>query len=446
MKLSPNYSLLALIGLLFYSLLTAQTAHAQDHTVNEAFQSFNDKYAQIARLWSKANKHPQEMSLDEYKKLSELLTYYSNNPREISIILEADPTIKNQIDQFKSTVLQLKPKIDNFLASNNALPNETALSDAKDSKFANCDDELRRKLNNLITDDKEGILKKQFELTTLKLAQKVQNNNQTTLEDYVQSKAKEIKEKDTSGKIDELKKLYANEGKAKSLLKVYEHIDTLKESADKASYWNKNLRFYNEDASSFLLFEKMMDKESNFNETDVAITWYMQKLTKENRGSAKTNQNNLSYNLTKLLGGMSAFKAKSQNELKEKTEKLSKDIDLLMTSTIDALKENLAMCFQDGLWKGGCEFTTNHLNNEINLLLLTANEASSELLEGSPVTSLSNFSFGKNFMNPFFNSSPLSLTINRSILNSNKRNNFFQYNFKFENNDNWYKSSLNQTN
>src|SRR5690606_14248521 len=103
------------------------------------------------------------------------------------------------------------------------------------------------------------------------------------------------------------------------LLKVYEHMDTLKESADKASYWNKNLRFYNEDASSFLLFEKMMDKESSFNETDVAITWYMQKLTAENRGSAETNQNNLSYNLTKLLGGMSAFKAKSHDELKEKT-------------------------------------------------------------------------------------------------------------------------------
>lgn len=92
-----------------------------------------------------------------------------------------------------------------------------------------CEKELKQKLLELIENDHKGILSKQFELTTLKLAIETSKSNSITLEHYIKKQADEIKKMDSEKVLESVSELYKENGFAKDenhFIKEFESLKT----------------------------------------------------------------------------------------------------------------------------------------------------------------------------------------------------------------------------
>lgn len=156
-----------------------------------------------------------------------------------------------------------------------------------------CVDQGAKELRALIEKDSEGILLKQFELSTLKLALVASSTNKSNLEDYVSNRAKELK---GSAIISELEVIYTTYGEGENLSAAIDSLET-------ANYWNSSLRMDNRDAALFTEIHRRTSGASPFTRSDSAVLWLFDKISKKSGvpGDTDYNQTLASKHITKLL-------------------------------------------------------------------------------------------------------------------------------------------------
>ncbi len=184
--------------------------------------------------------------------------------------------------------------------------------------FANsCKESLVSQLKNLLKTDHKLVLDHQLKLTVAKLAYETKSEKSSTLEQYFKKREQELASIDQS-KIDELVKLYNRFGKKNDLIKAREKLKN-------ASYWNKNLRLYNDDISAGVLLLSELETKSKMTETDVAIVWMSHKLSeamaqKYGKNSAKHNLTNVSTRVAFMLDKIKDGKNLSLEQIKKQIE------------------------------------------------------------------------------------------------------------------------------
>ncbi len=154
-------------------------------------------------------------------------------------------------------------------------------------------EEGAREIRALLEKDSKGILLKQFELSTLKLAMVASASNKGTLEEYVKTRSQELK---GSPLIAELELIYTTYGERESL-------STLLDSLESANYWNSSLRMNNRDAALFSELHRRTSSSSPFGPADSAILWLFDQVS-ENAGapaSAAYNQTLATKHIAQVL-------------------------------------------------------------------------------------------------------------------------------------------------
>ena len=207
-----------------------------------------------------------------------------------------------------------------FLVSASAL--------AQSDDYSWCQDEAKREIRELLLSDHSGILLKQFELSTLKLALVTSAPGYKTLEDYANNRAKELKD---SAIISELESIYTTYGESETLQSALESLEL-------ANYWKSNLRMDNKDAALFSELHRMSSESSPFNRSDSAILWLFDKLSKSqgSTGSVEFNQTLSSLYIARILGAVGSARKVSYAELALQVEKVEgefeQDFDSLLNS------------------------------------------------------------------------------------------------------------------
>lgn len=212
-----------------------------------------------------------------------------------------------------------------------------------------CKEKALKELESLLKEDKHGILQKQFSLTTLKMTAKVLQKNMHTLEELINAKKNEILSADRETQvIPKLKSIYAEYGQ------VFDSQLLEKKLSQSSYYFKPQMRFYNKEISAFLLALKTEGKDEDIDMSDVAITWYMDKITKEmekkyGRYSAKHNLTNLSNLLTRYTGVIKGAENLSletvQKRIESSEQKLKGALQLLIGDFSQAFKEE---CLEAG--------------------------------------------------------------------------------------------------
>lgn len=153
-------------------------------------------------------------------------------------------------------------------------------------------------LKKLLEKDHKNVLSLQLDLTVAKLAYETKSEDNSTLEQYLRDKSKEISKLD-DGKRKELVSIYSKYQKSVDLQEV-------EKVYQEAVYWDKNIRLYNKDISPGILLLKHLGTKSKMNDIDAAIVWAARKLSdaheeKYGRNSAKHNLTNVSTRVAFLL-------------------------------------------------------------------------------------------------------------------------------------------------
>jgi hypothetical protein len=261
-----------------------------------------------------------------------------------------------------------------------------SLGMAKD--YSGCDQKLKEKMIELVKSDEHGILAKQFKLTTLKLTKKTLNKKFTTLEAMIKKNSAQLNELNTEDPLilKSLVDLYG-ENISDDMTAAIAHIEEIKKSSKEASYWNKNKRFMNKDVSAYLLFDKLTNNESEFSKTDIAITWYMNKVSEEKasaegRFSAKHNLTNLSNQLTRYTGVIRGTDKASEEDINKSIETVEQDINKFLDDATLKIQEDLKECLDENkLWKGACDIDRGFVSKQLEDFLLNMEDLSSELNE-----------------------------------------------------------------
>ncbi|MFW5887672.1 MAG: L,D-transpeptidase [Bacteriovoracia bacterium] len=228
----------------------------------------------------------------------------------------------------------------------------------KEQDKSNCDDLVLNELIKLLEEDQNHILEDQFHLSVLKMTKLVMKDNKTNLEHFIRSQAKNIEANDTNIRK-KLGELYMRHGRENDVDKLMQKFGT-------TTYWKPYKRFYNDETSAFILAYMSYSKDSQLNETDAAITWFMNKLTKamekkHGRFSAKHNLTNLSNLLTRYTGVILGAEDLSQKEVQDRLDntksRLSAKLDNLLNSFSDEVKEDCLsatnysqMCTEEKKW------------------------------------------------------------------------------------------------
>lgn len=219
-----------------------------------------------------------------------------------------------------------------------------------------CKDELNQLILAFLSDEKKNILGKQYELTVLKVAQETQQSKQTTLEGLIKSKSQELKKLD-DGTIAELKSVYARYGVSEDLEKVMKFVQ---DRSDKASYYDKHRRFFNESSSAFLMAHKYQNKKSSIDDADIAVVWLMGKAgerAKEQSGqfSAQHNLFNLSTRVATYTGGITPEKKLDEKDMEQKKVVLEKELESELNAIAQDFRKKNAACADKVLGADECE-------------------------------------------------------------------------------------------
>lgn len=185
-----------------------------------------------------------------------------------------------------------------------------------------CQDELNKRIREVLGSDKDNLLVESFNLASLKLSYQVleDGGEKQTIESFIKKKIKQISQKDKNKLMHEVKKIYNKFGRQTSLNKISSLIDGL----DKHNYFPRSKRLSNEENSIIMLTYKILgDCQSGdvcLNDDDIAITWLMDKIskkaTKDINDSATTNLLESSVKVAHLTGALSSTKAFEPGELK----------------------------------------------------------------------------------------------------------------------------------
>lgn len=243
-----------------------------------------------------------------------------------------------------------------------------------------CEEELNKMMMELLKDDKSGILVEYFNIAALKLSRKIvrdkgANNN---VENFIKTKMKKLSATDKTNLAKRVSKLYNQYGKQTDQAK----IATILEDLDDHSYYPKSKRLSNEDHSVIMLAYEILDPCVQatlcINESDVSITWFMDKLSKKANhdvsSTSTTNMLEMSVKVANLVGGIKLsgdkkMKAHSEDELESmiraKTNKVNLKLENFKTSFVIKFEE----CESLIIGSCGVDNIKTAMNNSMNRIL-----------------------------------------------------------------------------
>ena len=254
------------------------------------------------------------------------------------------------------------------------------------AEHESCKNGFRAQLLEIVESDNNQIISLQFKLTMLKLAKKLNNENLGTLEEHVKRDTARL-EKLNTATPDTMKKLtdLYDQNATPQITKVYNHVEEMKEKSRQANYWKANQRLMNEDVSAYLLFDQLANPSSEFSKMDVAITWYMQKVSEEaekasGKFSANHNLTNISNQVIRYRGVLKGTEIESRDDLNKGIDQTQKSINSFLKNAATTIQNNMASCFEGpNAWMKSCDLTNEFLDKEIQELLMSLSETGSKL-------------------------------------------------------------------
>lgn len=280
----------------------------------------------------------------------------------------------------------------------NATPSDVSESlevSASDKNYEGCDTKLQAELARILKEDKYGIIPLQFHLTVLKTAKKIMTDYGTlkskgqitqwpVFDRYINDEMNRLKELDEKNPevLKSVETLYA--GNASDHVKnLASNIDELKKHMLPDGQ-PKN-RYSNEEIASYMLYDRMLKLQvnqdgkatdgSSFNNQDVAIAWYVDKIKKslpDKPGSARSNLMDLGVQVNRYLGIAGDTQASSPEKVRKEITQTNEKIRKVMAKLDEELKDKLAECFnEEGLFKGTCPLDLQKSLTEF----MTSNEA-----------------------------------------------------------------------
>ena len=209
-----------------------------------------------------------------------------------------------------------------------------------------CESEFLKEAKELLAADHQGLLEKQFELTSLKLSKKALTKNKSNLEALIRKFGREIDKGDPQV-LSKLEKLYQKYGRTDDYQKILENFKT-------ASYWNGQTRFYNQDTSMFILAKINLDPtEIELDNKDAAITWFAQSLSDQTgtKDSRHTNLINISSHVASITGALGGIKKMSLASVNKKILELKE----IIKKGFISLKDDLSLSFKKNCFKDNGE-------------------------------------------------------------------------------------------
>ncbi len=217
----------------------------------------------------------------------------------------------------------------------------------------NCEDELKKQLLSLLKEDKQNILGKQFQKTSLKLALNLINNrsnkNIKTLEDFISRDQQKLISSDNQNVLAKMMKFYQEHGKIEDANFIKNQFGDVKE----ASYWNKEKRLSNENISAYLLAESLSNDKSSFSEVDAATVWFAHQANSVfEKGTAEANLTNMSALVYRQVGLLKRDLPVKVKKLEEVISGIDSELDLALTSLKEKVEKNLSQCIVNGVFNG----------------------------------------------------------------------------------------------
>ena len=248
--------------------------------------------------------------------------------------------------------------------------------------YLDCDAKLRSELTSLIENDKGGILALQFDISMLKFAKKNVLAHKTTIENYLKKDTDTLlqlnsKDPNTLKNLEVLYSNYSNIG----LQAVYKNMDELGSKSQTATFSKASSRLVNKDISSYMLFEKLKNPDSDFDKMDVAITWYMQQVAEQAKKAegnksftATQNMLQLSNRLARYSGVAGDTDQASLSEIEHDLTKYQAAFQKFLDEGLVNLKSKMPECFsEDQKFMGNCQWNAGLLTNNLSNLLLDTN-------------------------------------------------------------------------
>lgn len=259
---------------------------------------------------------------------------------------------------------------------------DAAASSVEGDIPSDCDDKLAVALRELIKSDTKGILGLQFKLTTLKMTKRMLGSSNRTIEEAIRKDRTRIEAfvTEDSTTLPALKELFGANAGETHMTNLKERVLELKADAVHASYWQSDKRLSNEDLSTYLMMDKMSNKESEVDNTDIAIAWFMQNVS--NEVAKKSKKNSTAYNLTLMSTqlarnlGQTGTTAMTEAEADEQIAAAQTAINEFLAGAVEVIKKDEALkaCFrgegENKKWKGTENCDVNFLSTSLSDFLM----------------------------------------------------------------------------
>ncbi|MBC7385100.1 MAG: hypothetical protein H7301_02930 [Cryobacterium sp.] len=234
---------------------------------------------------------------------------------------------------------------------------------AADMALTDCQNELAKAFEKLITDDQSKILEKQLQITTYKLAAATLLAKNKTVEDYVsqeEATIKQLNDRDSQGgkrksTQQQLLDLYVKYGEDADDNTIRARFKESLQKLPNGAYMRLSTRFKNEDLSAFARASMLAQPDHPYyNQNDVSILWFQSQISRGvtarmGRGSAPANFQEISTQVA-VLTGFTGEAPKSVTELKSQIADAQKWIDDELEKVMNTYKDDVkASCKKEDL-------------------------------------------------------------------------------------------------
>jgi hypothetical protein len=224
-----------------------------------------------------------------------------------------------------------------------------------------CEQDVRKEINKLLSEDSSNIIGKQFYLTSLKLSKEVlkargANKKIGTLEDYIKSQNNELEK---SGASPEVRKkilgIYQKHGKVGDANTISKQFSSFKSSV----YYSRANRLNNDNISAYILADTINNKDTSLTELDAASAWLAANIRSQSGfsdGSAAGNLMNLSVQAYRNINLLYENDDKAKSEIDRKIAKSKADLEKNIGNIKAAVEKKYAeLCgpsyFESDCWK-----------------------------------------------------------------------------------------------
>ena len=265
---------------------------------------------------------------DELNKLAEVgeVTEALGPKKEIA---------SNEVKQTPKTVEEKKPQID-------------------------CQAELNKSLDNYLQENREELIKAQFRITSLKLAQKTRGSNKKTLEELVKTEKSNLSNiKNSEESLKELKNLYRAYG-IEDDTKIIGEIESLSNKSSQLNYYKGTQRLLNEDLSAYIMANVADSKNTLFDESDAATAWLFDEIQKKylSMGNKKFTEefNLMNLSSASFLLNNGIDKEGKPTDINQSLSDSEKYFTEAYNRFLTQFKEEKKICFESGsAFEGECD-------------------------------------------------------------------------------------------